>query len=68
MKKVLRLTESEMVNLIKKTINESAKSEEKTSDVLLRSLYSLRNSINDGDMEESKKKIDKMLSIIRNMD
>lgn len=68
MKKVLRLTESEMVNLIKKTINESAKSEEKTSDVLLRSLYSLRNSINDGDIEESKKKIDKMLSIIRNMD
>lgn len=68
MKKVIRLTESEMVNLIKKTINESEKGEEKTSDVLLRSLYSLRNSINDGDMEESKKKIDKMLSIIRNMD
>lgn len=68
MKKVIRLTESEMVNLIKKTINESEKGEEKTSDVLLRSLYSLRNSINDGDIEESKKKIDKMLSIIRNMD
>lgn len=68
MKKVIKLTESEIVNFIKKAVNESTKSEEKTSDVLLRSLYSLRNSINDGDMEESKKKIDKMLSIIRDMD
>lgn len=67
MKKVIRLTESEMVNLIKNTIDESTKSEEKISDFLVRSLYSLRNSINDGNKKESMEKIDKMLDRVRDM-
>lgn len=61
--KKIRLTERELTDIIKRVILE-----ESSSNDMFTLLYSLRNSINDNNKEESMSIIEKLLSIVRDMD
>jgi histidyl-tRNA synthetase len=63
MKKVLRLTERDLTNIIKRVIKE-----EESSKDLYTLLHSLRNSINDENKRESLSKLEDILSIVRDME
>jgi hypothetical protein len=63
MKKVLRLTESDLIKLVKRVIKE-----EESSKDLYTLLHSLRNSVNDENKKESLSKLEDILSIVRDME
>ena len=65
MKKVVRLTERDLTNIIKRVIQEETSPKGKD---LITLLYSLRNSINDEDKEKSLSKLEDVFSIVRDMD
>jgi len=67
MKKVIKLTEKDLTNIINKVILEDDSSKEKGKD-LITLLYSLRNSINDEDKKKSLSKLEDVFSIVRDMD
>ena len=67
MKKVVRLTERDLTNIIKRVILENDSPKEKGKD-LYTLLHSLRNSINDEDKKEALSKLEDVLSIVRDMD
>ena len=67
MKKVVRLTERDLTNIIKRVILENDSPKEKGKD-LYTLLHSLRNSINDEDKKEALSKLENVLSIVRDMD
>ena len=63
MKKVLRLTESDLIKLVKRVIKEGESSKD-----LYTLLHSLRNSINDEDKKEALSKLEDVFSIVRDME
>ena len=65
MKKVVRLTERDLTNIIKRVIQEETSPKGKDLYTLL---HSLRNSINDEDKKEALSKLEDVLSIVRDMD
>ena len=65
MKKVVRLTERDLTNIIKRVIQEETSPKGKD---LITLLYSLRNSINDEDKKEALSKLEDVFSIVRDMD
>jgi len=74
MKKVIRLTESDLVKIVKRVVKEESSPKEKGKD-LYTLLHSLRNSINDikvasllKDKKESLSKLEDILSIVRDME
>ena len=67
MKKVVRLTERELTNIVKRVILENDSPKEKGKD-LYTLLHSLRNSINDEDKKVALSKLENVLSIVRDMD
>ena len=67
MKKVVRLTERELTNIVKRVILENDSPKEKGKD-LYTLLHSLRNSINDEDKKKSLSKLEDILSIVRDME
>jgi hypothetical protein len=67
MKKVVRLTESDLVKIVKRVVKEESSPKEKGKD-LYTLLHSLRNSINDEDKKEALSKLEDVLSIVRDMD
>ena len=67
MKKVVRLTEKELTNIVKRVILENDSPKEKGKDLYTLS-HSLRNSINDEDKKEALSKLEDVLSIVRDMD
>jgi hypothetical protein len=67
MKKVVRLTESDLVKIVKRVVKEESSPKEKGKD-LITLLYSLRNSINDEDKKEALSKLEDVSSIVRDMD
>ena len=67
MKKNVRLTESDLVRLVKRVIKEEDSPKEKGKD-LYTLLHSLRNSINDEDKEKSLSKLEDVFSIVRDME
>jgi hypothetical protein len=67
MKKVVRLTESDLVKIVKRVVKEESSPKEKGKD-LYTLLHSLRNSINDEDKKEALSKLEDVFSIVRDMD
>jgi hypothetical protein len=67
MKKVVRLTESDLVKIVKRVVKEEFSPKEKGKD-LYTLLHSLRNSINDEDKKEALSKLEDVFSIVRDMD
>jgi len=67
MKKVVRLTESDLVRIVKRVVKEESSPKEKGKD-LYTLLHSLRNSINDEDKKEALSKLEDVFSIVRDMD
>jgi hypothetical protein len=67
MKKVVRLTESDLVRIVKRVVKEESSPKEKGKD-LYTLLHSLRNSINDEDKKEALSKLENVLSIVRDME
>ena len=67
MKKVVRLTESDLIKIVKRVIKEEDSPKEKGKD-LYTLLHSLRNSINDEDKEKSLSKLEDVFSIVRDME
>ena len=67
MKKVIRLTESDLVKIVKRVVKEESSPKEKGKD-LYTLLHSLRNSINDEDKKEALSKLEDVFSIVRDMD
>ena len=67
MKKVVRLTESDLVRIVKRVVKEESSPKEKGKD-LYTLLHSLRNSINDEDKKEALSKLEDVLSIVRDME
>ena len=67
MKKVVRLTERDLTNIVKRVIQEETSPKEKGKD-LYTLLHSLRNSINDEDKKEALSKLEDVLSIVRDME
>jgi len=74
MKKVIRLTESDLVKIVKRVVKEESSPKEKGKD-LYTLLHSLRNSINDikvpsllKDKKEVLSKLEDVFSIVRDMD
>ena len=67
MKKVVRLTERDLTNIIKRVILENDSPKEKGKD-LYTLLHSLRNSINDEDKKEALSKLEDVFSIVRDME
>ena len=72
MKKVVKLTESDLVKIVKRVVKEESSPKEKD---LITLLYSLRNSINDikvpsllKDKKEALSKLEDVFSIVRDMD
>ena len=65
MKKIVKLTERDLTNIINRVINEESSSKEKDLYTLL---HSLRNSINDEDKKKSLSKLEDILSIVRDME
>ena len=65
MKKVVRLTESDLVKIVKRVIKENDSPKEKDLYTLL---HSLRNSINDEDKKKSLSKLEDIFSIVRDME
>ena len=67
MKKVIRLTESDLVKIVKRVVKEESSPKEKGKD-LYTSLHSLRNSINDENKKEALSKLEDILSMVRDME
>ena len=67
MKKVVRLTESDLARIVKRVVKEESSPKEKGKD-LYTLLHSLRNSINDEDKKESLSKLEDVFSIVRDME
>lgn len=67
MKKVVRLTESDLIKIVKRVIKEEDSPKEKGKD-LYTLLHSLRNSINDEDKKEALSKLEDVFSIVRDME
>jgi hypothetical protein len=67
MKKVVRLTESDLVKIVKRVVKEESSPKEKGKD-LYTLLHSLRNSINDEDKKEALSKLEDVFSIVGDMD
>ena len=67
MKKVVRLTESDLVRIVKRVVKEESSPKEKGKD-LYTLLHSLRNSINDEDKKEALSKLEDVFSIVRDME
>ena len=67
MKKIVRLTESDLVRIVKRVVKEESSPKEKGKD-LYTLLHSLRNSINDEDKKESLSKLEDVFSIVRDME
>ena len=67
MKKVVRLTESDLVKIVKRVVKEESSPKEKGKD-LYTLLHSLRNSINDEDKKEALSKLEDVFSIVRDME
>ena len=72
MKKVVRLTESDLIKIVKRVVKEESSPKEKD---LYTSLHSLRNSINDikapsllKDKKEALSKLEDILSTVRDME
>jgi hypothetical protein len=65
MKKVVRLTESDLVKIVKRVVKEESSPKGKDLYTLL---HSLRNSINDEDKKEALSKLEDVFSIVRDMD
>ena len=65
MKKVVKLTEKDLTNIIKRVISEDKSPKGKDLYTLL---HSLRNSINDEDKKEALSKLEDVFSIVRDMD
>jgi hypothetical protein len=65
MKKIVKLTERDLTNIINRVINEESSSKGKDLYTLL---HSLRNSINDEDKKKSLSKLEDILSIVRDME
>ena len=65
MKKVVKLTERDLTNIIKRVILEDKSPKGKDLYTLL---HSLRNSINDEDKKEALSKLEDVFSIVRDMD
>jgi len=69
MKKVVRLTESDLVRIVKRVVNEESSPKEKGKGKdLYTLLHSLRNSINDEDKKEALSKLEDVFSIVRDME
>ena len=64
-RKIVKLTEKDLTNIVKGVINEETSSKEKDLYTLL---HSLRNSINDEDKKKSLSKLEDILSIVRDME
>jgi len=67
MKKVVRLTESDLIKIVKRVVKEESSPKEKGKD-LYTLLHSLRNSINDEDKKEALSKLEDVFSIVRDME
>lgn len=67
MKKVVRLTESDLARIVKRVVKEESSPKEKGKD-LYTLLHSLRNSINDEDKKEALSKLEDVFSIVRDME
>ena len=65
MKKVVRLTESDLVKIVKRVVKEESSPKGKDLYTLL---HSLRNSVNDENKKESLSKLEDILSIVRDME
>ena len=67
MKKVVKLTESDLIRIVKRVVKEESSPKEKGKD-LYTLLHSLRNSINDEDKKEALSKLEDVFSIVRDME